>query len=170
MRNAILTIIVLFLGNTNIAYDQALLMPEDLVEFAEKNGCGQIDDFYKNRPGMLKPPYAYGYFSGPEENSAVFWCQKKERDKRSFFLLTMFEDKQHELARCPVKIEWNNYPGGLSIYTDRQTTLEGFVYLKDPKKKLAKGNLTNNAIRSEYDGVEIIFYCYKGEWLIRQRH
>jgi len=152
-----------------VAQAQTLLIPEELHEFAKDNGCSPIEDFYE-RPGMLGPPYVYGYLPGPQETSAVFWCQKQEDSKRKFFLLFMFENTDHELTNCPHKVEWGNYPRGLSIYNDRETDLGGFVYLNDPMRKGPKEKMMNNAVLSEYDGVGVVFSCYKGEWLIRQRH
>jgi hypothetical protein len=140
------------------------------LELARKKGLDQVFDFYKNKPGMLNPPYVYGYLPGPEENSAVFWCQRGQKGKRPYFLVFMFKDKSHKLCECPDVIEWHNYPKGLSIYKDRNTTLEHFIYIKDPKRKVPKTlKLSHNAILSEYDGVSAIFYCHGGEWLVWMR-
>jgi hypothetical protein len=167
---------------SGIAAGQVNNMPSELVAFAAKNGCSQVDDFFGARPGMVSPPYVYGYLPGPKENSAAFWCQKKEGDERRFFLLIMhrrapaeypsdLKDVEHELARCPNKLEWTNYPGGLDVYKDRRTTLADFVYVKNPRRRPPSNiKLTNNAILSAYDGVEELFYCYKGDWLMRFRH
>ena len=76
-----------------------------------------------------------------------------------------------ETSACTDIVPWMNYPGGLSIYDDKNTLLDDFVYIEEPQKKGPKGiKLTHNGILSYYDGVEVIFYCYKGKWLVRQRH
>jgi hypothetical protein len=50
-------------------------------------------------------------------------------------------------------------------------SLDGFVYLDDPKRSVPENtHLGHNAVLSEYDGVEVIFYCLNGEWLVRVRH
>ncbi len=146
------------------------LLPEELLKIATQRGFEQVTDFYINRPGMLNPPYVYGYLPGDEEDSAAFWCQKTQNGKKRYFLVFMFKKRNNELCNCPDVIEWQNYPKGLSIYNKANATLDGFIYINDPKKKVPKNvKLIYNAILSEYDGVEALFYCYKGEWLVRQR-
>lgn len=153
-------------GNGNDYY----ILPEDLLKIAHEKGFDQIKDFY-NRPGMLNPPYVYGYFTGPKENSAVFWCEKKENTQRRFFLVIVSKDEINKSLYCDDIIEWPNYPGGLTIFQDKDMSLDGFVYLDDPKRHVPeKTYLTHNAVLSEYDGVEVVFYCLNGEWLVRVRH
>ena len=78
-------------------------------------------------------------------------------------------DNQRKL-KCSHVIEWGNFPGGLSIYRNANDTLKGFRYLKGPlKKPPEKDKLTGSAILSEYDGVEALFYCYKGEWAVKMK-
>ncbi len=151
------------------AQAQALLIPEELHEFAKENGCSQIEDFYE-RPGMVGPPYVYGYLPGRQKESAVLWCQRRDKDVRKFFLLFMFENTQHELAKCPNKIEWkNSYPSGLSVYKNHETDLEGFFYHANPQRKGPEEKMTNNAILSGDSAGNILFYCHKGEWLVLMR-
>jgi hypothetical protein len=138
---------------------------------ARNKGYEQVTEFYKNRPGILNPPYVYGYLPGPKENSAVFWCQKEHNDKQTFYLMFMFKNRTHKLCNCPDVIEWHNYPKGLSICSGRDVMLDGFVYINEPKKEVPKNvRLIHNAILSEYDGVEEIFYCHDGEWVVMIRH
>lgn len=170
MIKVLIVTVSLLLIITGIVYSTTQLLPDELIEVVKKNSCSQIDDFYK-RPGMVKPPYVYGYLQGDEENSAAFWCKKNENGKENFLLIFMVKDDARKLMKCPDKIEWTNYPGGLSIYNDPNTTLEYFVYINNPQKKPPKNaKLVGNAILSEYDGVSELFYCYEGEWLVRQRH
>lgn len=167
-------ILLLFINCVPIAFGNGsdyYLLPEDLLKIAHEKGFDQIKDFYKNRPGMLNPPYAYGYFPGPKENSAVFWCENKKNTQRRFFLVIVSKDEIKKSLYCDNIIEWQNYPGGLTIFQNTNISLEGFVYLDDPKRNVPENkHLTNNAILSEYDGVEVIFYCLNGEWLVRVRH
>jgi hypothetical protein len=145
------------------------LLPEELLNLARQSGYVPIADFYKDRPDV-EPPFVYGYLPGPKEDSAAFWCQKTKNKETKYFLVFLFKNRNHELCNCPDIIEWQNYPGGLSIYKDTNATLDRFVYITDPKRKVPKNvKLTNNAVRSYYDGLEEIFYCYKGEWLVRMR-
>jgi hypothetical protein len=119
---------------------------------------------------MINPPYVYGYLTGPPEQSAVFWCQTTVNGKRMYYLIIQSSMEKGGHHNCPNKIAWKNYPGGLSIYNDFDTTLDDFICITDYRKK-AKTNkkMTHNAILSEYDGKEELFYCHEGEWLIRQR-
>jgi hypothetical protein len=171
MKNLLLVVsIMVMFVHLSIAYCQTGSLPKELQEIAKKNGCKEVIGFY-NRPGMIKPPYVYGYLPCDEENSAVFWCEKKGKGERRFYLMIMRKDNKCEELKCPGKIEWHNFPKGLSIYKDTNTTLENFYYVKDPKRKPPKAEkLKHNGILSEYDGVEELFYCYEGEWVVRIRH
>ena len=147
------------------------VMPLELVEFATRSGCAQVDDFF-DRVGMVNPPYVYGYLPGPKDKSAVFWCQTTEGGERQYYLMSMSkEHSDHESARCPPRIKWKNPPGGLDIYSNQRESLAEFVFLDNPRERAPRGaRLNQNAIRSEYDGASEILYCYKGRWLIRWRH
>ena len=113
-------------------------LPKELLEIAKKNGCNEVMGFY-DRPGMVNPAYVYGYLPGPEENSAAFWCEKKQGNKRLFFLMFMTRGDTREQMKCPDKIEWKiTFPGGLSIWKGMNTTLEGFEYMDDSKKSFQR--------------------------------
>jgi hypothetical protein len=151
----------------------ATVMPQELTEYAEQNNCREITDFFNARPdGPVNPPFVYGYLPGDEESSAVFWCLNTEKSKKPYSLLFMYRETDDAVVgKCPQRIEWHNPPRGLSIYKNRQVTLEGFVYLQNPKKPVPKNErLNHNAVRSYRDGVEELFYCLNGAWLVRQRH
>jgi hypothetical protein len=167
---ALVASIIVMLFLCDLTYCETGSLPKELLEIAKRNGFKEVTGFY-NRPGMIKPPYVYGYLPCDEENSAVFWCEKKEKGERRFYLMIMRKDNKCGQLRCPDRIQWHNYPGGLSIYKNMDTTLEHFYYINDPKRKPPKTErLQHNAILSEYDGVEELFYCYKGEWVVRIRH
>jgi hypothetical protein len=147
------------------------IIPRELVEFAEKNGCAQVEDFF-DTPGMINPPFVYGYLPGAKDKSAVFWCQTVEKGERQLYLVLMFkEETTHEMARCPRRIRWENPPRGLDLYNNPRESLGEFVFL-DASTKRGPGNvrMTHNAIRSEIDGVSEVLYCYQGRWLVRYRH
>lgn len=152
------------------AYCETGSLPKELLEIAKKKGCEEVSGFY-NRPGMIKPPYVYGYLPCGEENSAAFWCEKKEKAGKRFYLMIMRKANKCEELKCPDMIEWHNFPKGLSIYKDTNTTLEYFYYVNDPTRHPPKTEtLKHNAILSEYDGVEELFYCHEGKWVVRIRH
>jgi hypothetical protein len=146
------------------------VMPEELVGLAKLKGCEPVSDFFLNRPGMIDPPYVYGYVPGPKKNSAVAWCHE-QNGQRKFFLVFMNKEQGHDLAKCPDKIEWKGYPFGLSIYKGGQDeTLDNYVYLENPRKTGPRQRLKNPAVMSSYDGTSIIFYCHQAQWLYRVRH
>jgi hypothetical protein len=88
-----------------------------------------------------------------------------------YSLVFVFKKPGHELTKCPDRINWRNPPRGLSIYFEPKATLKGFRYLSDPKRKVPETvRLKNRAVRSYYDGVEELFYCHEGQWLVRQAH
>lgn len=153
-------------------YGEVKIMPEELLEVASRHNCVQITDFYEDRPGPVDPVYVYGYVPGEKWDSAVFWCKNPQAREFPYTLVFFFRKSDHELTRCPDRIDWKNPPGGLSVYLEKDTRLaEEFVYIKDPKRKVPKkATMRTNGIMSYYDGVEELFYCYKGEWLVRQRH
>lgn len=161
---------LVFVGVASV-HGEGNIMPGELVEFAQENNCSQLSDFYdKHYGGPVNPPYVYGYGGRQVGNSfnAVFWCRKSKSPTEAYFLLFMFKySPPDELSSCPDIIEWPT-PGGLSIYRNRTETLKGFRYLKNPKKKAPEHvRLSHDAILSEEDGTEHLFYCHKGEWLVR---
>jgi len=80
------------------------------------------------------------------------------------------KEKKPKSYNCPDIIFGKNAPNGLSIYDARGETLDGFVSIDNPQKKFPKDvRLTNNGILSSFE-TEELFYCYKGEWLVRVRH
>lgn len=159
--------------NTAAQGRETLVMPQELVEHAQQNGCRQVADFFE-RPAMVNPPYAYGYLPGSPENSAVYWCEKgrqEPKDERTYVLMFMFKGERPAWARCPARIiEWRNYPAGLSFLRDRTLTLEHFESVEQPKRRGSKAvRLQHPAIRNEYDGLEEIFYCHDGRWFVWMR-
>ena len=169
MRKTVFLIVVLILIDCYDGYASVdtLIMPQELISFAEENGCSQISEFYE-RDGMVNPPFVYGYLPARDDLSAAFWCKKLEKSEHPYILLFFIKDAAGALMKCPTRIEWKNYPGGLSVFRQK-ITLEGFVYINNPKRKAPrKLRMTQNAILSEYDGVSELFYCHQGEWLVRQ--
>lgn len=148
------------------------LLPEELLSYADQKGYGQVSDFYENRPGMLNPPYTYGVLVGAKEDSAAFWVERIENNKKKYFLIFMIKNKKDkEVCDCPEIIEWPNFPGGLSVFSRPGTPLDDFYYIDKPKKKVEPGaQMQSRGVLSEYDGVESLFYCYNGKWVVRTRH
>ncbi len=144
-----------------------LVMPQELVEHVQAHGCRPVADFY-TRPGVVGQPFVYGYVPGPQEESAAYWCERGSREHPAFRLMLMFKDDRHELARCPRHIEWGDRIGGLSIQDDDTITLDGFVPLDHRASRPPTGtHLRHSAIRSEYEGAGVVFYCHEGWWFVR---
>ena len=139
-------------------------MPQELVDFAERDGCAPINDFFA-RPGMVNPPYAYGWLAGDPEDSAVFWC-KKALDEKPYKLMFKVHDPKR-LAGCPATIEWHNPPGGLTIET-RRLALRDFRDVTEPSRPRSNAVVAHaKVIVDYYDGLTTMFYCHEGRWLTR---
>jgi len=160
---------LIFLLSANTVWADALVMPRELVDLSRSNGCAPIENFY-DRPGMINPPYAYGWLTGNPESSAVFWCKKIEKSDRPY-LLVIKAANIGALAGCPTKIAWWNDPAGLSIEIRKSLSLKHFRYTAEPGRS-GPAIIVSVAkvIVNYYDGVSNIFYCYKGRWLFSSRH
>jgi len=169
----------IFIFNT-MGFTEPMIMPDELVEHGKTKNCFQLSGYYEGNPGMLKAPFVYGYKSGREEDSAVFWCKKKGK-KRVFTLMIFFrdslenKDSLENVDNCPKELDYRNPPHGLSIFPPSgwssfsNMSLEMFRYLDNPKMKGPKDiPLSHNGIVAEYDGVGVIFYCYIDKWLLYQ--
>ena len=166
MRTLLFTSIAVLIVSRGIAYGELKVMPGELVEFAELSGCSQLSDFYEMNYGPVDPPYVYGYLENGRQN-AVFWCKNVQSQKDTYFLIFVFKYMPRPFNQCPDKIQWHR-PGGLSIYRDKKTTLKDFVYLDDPKRKVPQNvRLIHDAIISDYDGIQDLFYCHEDKWLVR---
>ena len=169
MRNSLIMLFLLAFCSVICAESTVRIMPDELLKIAEKCGCEQVDNFY-NRPGMIDPPYVYGFLPGEQENSAVFWCREKNATKRCLLVLasrkSLFDDWSYEII-----IKTENPPRGLSIVKNCKITLDKFSYISSPKKRGPKGVLpVANVILSTYDGVSEYYYNHKGSWLISIWH
>jgi hypothetical protein len=163
--NSVVVGTFVFLASATALQADTLVMPRELVDFAHANGCAPIDDFYE-RPGMVSPPYPYGWLAGDPESSAVFWCKKLEKSDRPYLLLIKATNA-NDLSGCPPKIDYWNGPAGLSIETRKRFSLSDFAYVAEPRRAgpavvipLAK------VIVDYYDGLSSTFYCYKGQWFV----
>jgi hypothetical protein len=145
-----------------------LVMPRELVDYAHSQGCAPVEDFYE-RPGMVNPAYVYGFAGGEPEDSAVLWCRKAEKSDKPFALLFKVSDPK-KLGGCPARIEWWNYPKGLSIETRTALKLSDFHLTAEPKQAGPMTTIPSaRVIVSEYDGVEEVFLCHRGAWLFMMR-
>lgn len=161
-------IYVVFAVLANAARAETLVMPRELVDFARSSGCGPIDNFY-DRPGMVNPPYVYGWLVGDAENSAVFWCKKVEKSNKPYMLVVK-STKEKDLSGCPAKIDWWNPPAGLSIETRRSMSLSEYHYVAEPKRAGPAVVIpVAKVIVNYYDGLSDVFYCHKGQWLVASK-
>src|SRR5713101_4951509 len=124
--------LLLLQGFGRNAVADTLVMPRELVDYAHANGCSPIDNFFE-RPGMVSPPFVYGWLAGSPEHSAVFWCKKTEPSDKPYKLMLKVSDPK-QLAGCPVEIEWWNPPRGLSIETRSHLDLGDFRSVTAPKR------------------------------------
>ncbi|MGH9692795.1 MAG: hypothetical protein ACRD5Z_01535, partial [Bryobacteraceae bacterium] len=71
---------------STLAHAANFVMPKDLVQFAEANGCTQIDNFF-DRAGSVNPPYLYT--DAEDDNNAILWCKKREPGTEKPYLLLL---------------------------------------------------------------------------------
>jgi hypothetical protein len=156
------------------------VMPQTLIDVAHANGCNPIDDFFDERnPNIMNPPYVLGWVRGARY-SAVFWCKRTEKSDKPYKLIFAATDTPYpelkladpkQLAGCPSVIEYWNGPAGLRIETQRNLQLRYFHPVTDtrPKPGGPTGVLASARVlvSDNGDGLEAIFLCYGGQWLIR---
>src|SRR2546425_13335776 len=109
MKRLGIVLLTLVICHTPAVSEPSVTMPEELSAYAMSKGCEEVRDFFK-RPGMINPPYVYGYLEGRREGSAVLWCERRERGRPRFSLVGMFRGKAG--ARCPPGLEWGRYSRG----------------------------------------------------------
>jgi hypothetical protein len=176
---ALFTICILLLAVfVTASRSDTLVMPRELVDFARANGCSPIDDFFE-RPGMINPPYVYGWISGAAEDSAVFWCKKAGKSDKPYNLMFTVRDTAtrtlkvpapKQLSGCPAIIEYWNGPAGLSVETRSKLELRQFHRVTDPRPQSGgPTEVVANArviVNDNGDGLTELFYCFRGQWLI----
>jgi hypothetical protein len=154
------------------AGDIVKLLPGKLWELARARGCTDVLDYYERiDDDALDPPYVYGYLPYSDRGkSAIFWCERRAGAERVFILQLMVAERSHPAAKCPDQIfKWGDYPGGLSIRRDRETTLDKFIYIDNPRQHGPRGvHMSHNLIVSDKGGTSRWFYCHEGRWLLRE--
>ena len=140
-----------------------LVMPRDLIDFAQKKACDPISNFF-DRPGMVDPPFVYGWADGGRENSTAFWCQKQ--NSKSYEL--MFKVRGSKLmSGCATSIDWPNPPAGLSVEIRPTLSLNTFRDAADAIAPKPSGEIQNaRVIANYYDGLTDVFFCHKGRWIV----
>lgn len=143
---------------------ETYILPEPLRSVAAQKQCAEVSEFF-NRPGLVDPPYVLGYLGRDRESSAAFWCTRPTALEKYVLVIVAAKNS------CPDEISWQNYPGGLSVLRGARIPLSEFFYREDPRKKGPSGKYTSGPIiRSEYDGVGVLFFCHGGKWLAKQFH
>ena len=162
---------LLLLGVGTTSSTDTLVMPQELVDFAFANGCAPIQNFF-NRPGMIAPPYVYGWLPGDKENSAVFWCKKTDKGEKLYRLMfvtltspnpvSLTDPKQ--LGGCPATIEWQSFPAGLSIETRPRLVLNTLHYAATGRPGPSLTVRNAKVLVNYYDGLTEVFFCFRGHW------
>ena len=146
---------------TPVSWPDTLVMPRELVDFAHANACTPIDDIFE-RPGMVNPPFVYGWLPGNPADSAAFWCRKTEKSAKPYKLVFKVYDPK-QMAECPTTIEWSNAKG-LSIEIRAKLDLSDFHSVVDKRPGPKVVVPTAKVLVNEYDGVSDVFYCYGAQW------
>ena len=149
-------------------------LPISLREDATSIGCAEVRGYY-DAPGRVDPPYIFGYRWPTDELSAVYWCEPTESGDSSGFveprLVVWFAEHIHQAVPCE-PLDWVNPAAGLSILHGQKLSLSSFFIFDEektwgppgPEGKFTEGPV----IRSYYDGIQELFYCHEGKWLIWQ--
>lgn len=164
-------IILILIFIPNILFAENLVIPKVLNEIVEQNGCKQVSDFYERLETVQRPPYHLNYIGWGKKNYAV-WCTNDMDKKdylRKYTLLVKFEEENHELGKCPNKIENIKLIGGLEIIDD-DSAIDWFYYLDTKKKLTSTSKISSLAIKSIFDGTGRIFACSNGRWVARGLH
>ena len=149
---------------------QAQSFPISLMPLAIEHDCRPVHDFFRDRPGMIDPPYLYGYYPGERELSAAFWCQKVDDPRTHLLVLWHLDAASTTADGCPGCIEWKNPPRGLSLFEEETVPLDEFRYVADGTEVAPGARSRYRPLSSYYDGVETLFYCHDGRWTFRTRH
>ena len=136
-------------------------LPKELKELANKNECDYkfemsiTEECYYKNTGMSF--YTYGYLPGEKEDSAAFWCMKRNDKKQPYVILIYHKHKKPEFYDCPDVIIPRGTPRPLRIYEDIERYLKNVANLPDGE---------HLKVRGIYSAVEVgdLYYCYKGRW------
>ncbi len=152
-----------YVANSNA--QTTLMMPQELVEAVRSSGCEPISDFFE-RPGMIDPPYVYGWLAGDKEKSSVFWCKQAD-DGLTPYRLMFIPAKSQQPGGCPAVLKWHDAPRGLSIEKRARLVLRKFRYVDTPTRQVPPHTVADaKVLVNYYDGVRDVFYCDKGSWVV----
>jgi hypothetical protein len=150
----------------NADTSQGIIVPVDLHQYAISKNCTPVGDFYAERPGVISPPYVYAAEADGSEPAAALWCREKKEDRDEYTLLFRQGTGSVGQRSCPQKIAHQERIGGLSLLKIFDLKLNKFRFVENPSKfSRSSKKIQDISIKSEYDGVGTIFYCFKGEWL-----
>jgi hypothetical protein len=136
-------------------------LPQELEALGAELACEPVPGFF-DRPGMIEPPYLYGYVPGWKGDSAVFWCFRPEDEAYLFVAMREGRIRSHFVWR-------GGFPGGLSLDVVERRSLSSFVYVDDWMTSGPAGVYTAyKPVVSYYDGEVDIFYEHEGRWLVRR--
>jgi len=147
------------------------VLPKELRDVAKERGLSQVSNFYEIIDEVYTPPFVYGVDPKiRDRDSVAFWAQKLF-EAGQYYLVVIVKDTNSEMHKCSSALEWSNPIGGLSIVEDYlYSPSEGFRFVNNPKKALPNMPKTSNAILSGSDEIDVLFFCYEGEWLFKVRH
>jgi hypothetical protein len=169
-------------------------MSKTLVDIAHANNCNPLDNFFEeNDPNLMNPPYVLGWVQEAQgqsgqstsidqqlQGSAVFWCKKTEKSEKPYKLIFAASDPvtrefkmadPKQLGGCPATLEYWNGPAGLRIETQRNLQVRDYYSAAEkgpgqrgPTVVLPRAQVL---VSDNGDGLETMFLCYRGQWLVR---
>ncbi len=151
-----------------LSFAQGKILPLELSRIAKEMGCEQIENFFE-RESIIFPPFVYGYLPGDEESSVAFWCLDRGRHK--YLLVTKHSFENDERFSCPRVLEKDTPPWGLSVSKEKRIPLNQFVFADNPRSRGPTNRVTlYPPLRDYSDGIETLYYCHLGKWMVRVRH
>ena len=144
------------------------VLPKNLLEICRDHGWDQVANYYKDRP-YIQPPYIK-YADSNKNEVAVFWCEGSGYNE--WYLLFHTGSAGEVIDGCPKIVPWNNYPAGLTFVDNYNfNSRDGFYYIEDPTRDIKEVTTKEfGAIVNEYDGLEEVFYCLNGKWVVKMGH
>lgn len=139
---------------------QTLIIPRDLAELAERQGCHQYNEHY-DRVGEIGPPYVYGVARVQGEQGAAFWCERAKYDYALMFVT--FGRRGPEYAG---EIRSMNRPGGLTVSRiEQDVSMEGIREIVDTEYDLPTDlRFEGLQLSSKYDGSGEFYLNISGKW------
>jgi hypothetical protein len=153
-----------------------LVIPRQINEIINVNGCSQISTFYEEYETARSGPYMYDLnhrlindffkvFDEYDESFAVI-CKKKNIKENTIFIYGLHIS--NPFYQCDKNIDYEGNVGSLGIRNISPPIPKNMFFDLTLNKYIKEeGTISGYSISVEYDGEETLFYCQKetSRWL-----